>query len=504
MDNVDTKDIKQQIKLILNLTPKPNTKLEREIWIKQLLSEKIGTNFDQALFKFALKELEKNESIVEKSSSNDIYRPLCNASEKFSAISFEMEQKLFSLVPIIIDELQTIITKTIETNTSEEKITNSINKEIGLLINNQGYKLNDNETKILTQLIHDNIYKLGPLELLLRDSEIADILVNSPNQVFIEKKGKLILTSVKFYSKDHLLNTIKKIATLANQSLTLATPYIDTKLADGSRVNAIIPPLALDSPILSIRKFQNERLTLNSMVTNASLSTNIASFLSSMVHSRLNILISGGTGSGKTTLLNALSWAIEENSRVVTIEDSAELQLKQQHVVRLETRSKSSSNSTQITQKELLQNALRMRPDRIIIGEIRGAEAFDLLQAMNTGHDGSMSTIHANTASDAVNRLINLVSMADLGISENFIKSQISQTIDLIVQIERSKNGSRKITSISQLFLKNNEIVVEPIFSLEFKKDKYFLKRHKCKFNFTSKLEKHLSSDIINYLENLC
>lgn len=297
----------------------------------------------------------------------------------------------------------------------------------------------------------DEVFGLGPLEPLLQDSTISDILVNGYNQVYIERRGKLEKANVVFKDERHLLHVIDKIVSAVGRRIDESSPMVDARLADGSRVNVIIPPLAIDGAVLSIRKFGSKPLGANDLIDKLALTGPMLEVLQGAVKARMNIIISGGTGAGKTTLLNVLSSFIPEDERVVTIEDSAELQLKQDHVVRLECRPPNVEGKGGVRQRELVINALRMRPDRIILGEIRGSEALDMLQAMNTGHDGSITTVHANTPRDAMARIEMMAMMSEVGASEKAIRSQIASAIDLVVQAARMSDGTRRITHITEL-----------------------------------------------------
>ncbi|MCB1356200.1 MAG: CpaF family protein [Maritimibacter sp.] len=314
----------------------------------------------------------------------------------------------------------------------------------------------------LQQLVDELIFEvtgLGPLEPLLSDPTINDILVNSYDKVYVERFGVLEKTSVQFRDEPHLLRIIDKIVSAIGRRIDESQPWVDARLADGSRVNAIIRPCAVDGPALSIRKFSRNPLTLDRLVEHGALTDHAADILRGLVRARLNVLISGGTGSGKTTLLNAMSAYIDHHERVVTIEDAAELQLQQDHVVRLETRPASTEGTGAIVQRDLVRNALRMRPDRIIVGEVRGTECFDMLQAMNTGHDGSMTTVHANTARDALGRLEQMVTMLGADIPARTIRGQIASAIHVIVQLSRLSDGSRKVVSISEIAGMENDVV---------------------------------------------
>nr|WP_281417307.1 CpaF family protein [Plastoroseomonas hellenica] len=292
---------------------------------------------------------------------------------------------------------------------------------------------------------------LGPLEPLLEDESITDIMVNGPHRVFVEQRGKLTLSQVQFRDLQHVANVAQRIAAAVGRRVDEASPMVDARLADGSRVNIVFPPLALDGPSISIRKFARRRIGFEQLVGFGSMTRQVARLLQIAAKCRLNVIISGGTGSGKTTLLNAMSQLIDPTERIVTIEDAAELQLQQPHVVRLETRPPSLEGKGEITQRDLVRNALRMRPDRIILGECRGPEAFDMLQAMNTGHDGSMSTIHANTSRDALIRIENMVLMGSFGLPSKAIRTQVASAIDLIVQVERQRDGGRRLIQLTEL-----------------------------------------------------
>ena len=316
--------------------------------------------------------------------------------------------------------------------------------------------------------VRDELFGLGPLEPLLNDPTISDILVNTYKQVYIERFGKLQLTDVMFKDDDHLMQIIDRIVSRVGRRIDESSPMVDARLPDGSRVNAIIPPLAIDGPILSIRRFGTIRPTVDQLIKLGTLTSEIAHMLEGCVRCRLNILISGGTGAGKTTLLNVLSSFIPSDERIITIEDSAELQLQQEHVVRLETRPPNIEGRGEVTQRDLVRNSLRMRPDRIILGEVRGAEAIDMLQAMNTGHDGSLATIHANSPRDALARLETMCTMAGLNLSDRAIRQQIASAINLIIQVARLSDGTRKVISIGEITGMEGDIIsMQDIFVFE-------------------------------------
>ena len=334
-----------------------------------------------------------------------------------------------------------------------------VKREIGLLLDREIVPLNTSEREMITEYILNEIFGLGPLEPLLSDKTISDILVNGPRQVYIERRGRLERVDIRFRDDAHLMQIIDRIVSRIGRRVDESSPMVDARLQDGSRVNAIIPPLSIDGPVLSIRRFGSEPLTIKDLVDLKALTPQLVQILEACVKSRLNILISGGTGAGKTTMLNSLSGFIPHNERLVTIEDSAELLLQQPHVVRLETRPPNIEGRGEIAQRSLLRNALRMRPDRIIVGEVRGEEAIDMLQAMNTGHDGGLTTIHANSARDALARLETMIAMANLRISDKAMRQQICSAINLIIQVSRMSDGTRKVMSVSEVVGMEGEII---------------------------------------------
>jgi pilus assembly protein CpaF len=321
------------------------------------------------------------------------------------------------------------------------------------------------QTDQLTEDVLDELLGLGPLEPLLKDETVSDILINTHAAVYVERAGKLERTEVKFQDSRHLVRIINKIVAAVGRRVDESQPMVDARLADGSRVNAIIPPLAVDGPLVSIRKFSKQPIHMARLVELGSITGEMAGLLNGVVRARRNVLISGGTGSGKTTLLNALSAFIDDDERVVTVEDSAELQLQQPHVARLETRPANIEGRGEIAQRDLVRNALRMRPDRIIVGEVRAGEAFDMLQAMNTGHDGSMTTVHANTPRDALSRVEQMIGMAGLEISPRSIRQQIAAAIHVVIQVERMDDGRRRVVSIAELVgMEEDTISMQEIF----------------------------------------
>jgi pilus assembly protein CpaF len=320
---------------------------------------------------------------------------------------------------------------------------------------------------LVVDVLHE-IFGLGPLEALLADPDISDILVNRHNQVYLERNGRLEESDVVFQNDAHLLRIIERIVSMVGRRIDESSPMVDARLQDGSRVNAVIPPLALDGPCMSIRRFRTDRIGAQDLVERQSLTQPMLDFLRDVVGARLNIIVSGGTGAGKTTLLNGLSSFISDGERIVTIEDAAELTLKQRHTVRLETRPPNIEGQGAVRQRQLVVNALRMRPDRIIVGEVRGEEALDMLQAMNTGHDGSLTTIHANTPRDALYRLDTMVAMANLNIPDRAVRNQIASAVNLIVQVSRMSDGTRKVTSIAEITgMEQDVITMQEIFRFE-------------------------------------
>src|SRR5450830_292639 len=336
------------------------------------------------------------------------------------------------------------------------------------LLEEDAVVINDAERKTLTRDIQNEMLGFGPLEPLLEDTTVSDILVNTYNQIYVERRGKLELTDVTFNDDAHLMKIIDKIVSRVGRRIDESSPMVDARLPDGSRVNAIIPPLAIDGPIMSIRRFSADPLRLADLVAYQSMTADMAEVLQGLGKAKVNIVISGGTGSGKTTMLNVISGFINQNERIVTIEDAAELQLQQPHVVRLETRPPNIEGKGEVTQRALVRNALRMRPDRIILGEVRGAEALDMLGAMNTGHEGSMATIHANTPRDGLTRLENMISMAAANLPSKAIRQQISSAISVVVQVSRLIDGKRKVVAIQEITgMEGEMITMQEIFTFQ-------------------------------------
>jgi pilus assembly protein CpaF len=350
----------------------------------------------------------------------------------------------------------------------EDRLTADVERLISEIATERRVQLNAREQRALAGELVDDILGLGPLEPLLDDETISEIMVNGPEKTFIERSGKVVLSNVRFRDTMHLANICQRIAADVGRRIDESSPMVDARLRDGSRVNIVFPPLALDGPYLSIRKFGNKNIGFNKLIEWGALTRQVARVLEIASQARLNVLISGGTGSGKTTLMNAMSRLIAPGERIVTVEDTAELQLQQPHVVRLETRPSSLEGRGEITQRDLMKNALRMRPDRIIIGEVRGPEAFDMLQAMNTGHDGSMSTIHANTTRDALTRVENMVQMGQMGLPSKAIRTQVVSAIEMIVQVERQRDGGRRVTQVTEVCGMEGEVItLNDIFQFE-------------------------------------
>lgn len=348
------------------------------------------------------------------------------------------------------------------------ELAEQISDVVGDLLAREKISLNLKEQKELVLVLLNDMLGLGPLEPLLADEKVTDIMVNTYKQVYVEQGGKLRLTDVTFRDERHLMNIATRIVTAIGRRVDESSPICDARLADGSRVNVIIPPLAIDGISISIRKFAKQKITLDKMIEQGNISKNMGTVLKIAGASRLNILISGGTGSGKTTLLNAISKMIDQGERIVTIEDAAELQLQQPHVIRLETRPPNLEGSGEVTMRDLVKNALRMRPDRIILGEIRGAEAVDMLQAMNTGHDGSLGTIHANSPREALTRLENMIGMAGINLAPKAVRTQITDALDMIVQISRMRDGKRRIVSITEVVgMEGDVVTTQELFKYE-------------------------------------
>jgi pilus assembly protein CpaF len=368
--------------------------------------------------------------------------------DKHTELKVELHQRLLDLINLSALD-----------NMSREQIEAEVGDIIHEELAKQNHALNNAERKQLVGDVLDELLGLGPLEPLLKDPTITDILVNGFNHVFVERYGQLEATPVRFKDEKHLLRIIQKIVSAVGRRIDESAPMVDARLADGSRVNAVVPPLSIDGSLLSIRKFARVPISMARLIEIGSVPHQVAEVLQAVVASRRNVLISGGTGSGKTTMLNAMSAFIDGRERIVTIEDSAELQLQQDHIVRLETRPPNIEGRGEITQRELVKNALRMRPDRIIVGEVRAGEAFDMLQAMNTGHEGSMTTVHANTARDALSRVEQMIGMSGIDIPARAARSQIASAIHVVIQVTRLADGRRKLQSLSEVTGMEGEVV---------------------------------------------
>jgi len=368
--------------------------------------------------------------------------------DRHTELKVALHQKLIDIINL--SALETMSRAQVEVEVGE-----IVHEQLAL----QKHALNLEERRRLVSDILDELLGLGPLEPLLKDHSITDILVNGHKVVFVERNGRLVETATRFKDEKHLLRIIQKIVAAVGRRIDEASPFVDARLADGSRVNAVVPPLAIDGSLLSIRKFAKVPISMARLTELGSVPAPMAQVLAAVVEARRNVLISGGTGSGKTTLLNAMSAAIDEHERIVTIEDSAELQLQQRHVARLETRPANIEGRGEVTQRDLVKNALRMRPDRIIVGEVRAGEAFDMLQAMNTGHDGSMTTVHANTARDALSRVEQMIGMSGIDISPRSARAQIASALNVVVQVGRLADGRRRLLSLSEITGMEGEVI---------------------------------------------
>ncbi|MFC4667438.1 CpaF family protein [Seohaeicola nanhaiensis] len=377
--------------------------------------------------------------------------------ERMSEIKIEMHRALLDNLNLAALE-----------HATEKDLRAEIATIAGELLDERGIVLNREDRQTLNKELYDEVTGLGPLETLLQDDTVSDILVNGPRQVFVERKGKLELSDVTFKDEKHLQRIIDKIVSAVGRRVDESNPYVDARLADGSRFNAMVPPVAVDGSLVSIRKFKKDKLGIDDLVAFGAFTEEMAAYLQAAVATRLNIIVSGGTGSGKTTTLNALSSFIDNSERILTIEDTAELQLQQIHVGRMESRPPNVEGKGEVSPRDCLKNALRMRPDRIIVGETRGEEVIDMLQAMNTGHDGSMTTIHANNPRDGISRLENMIAMAGIEMPLKAMRSQISSAVNLIVQASRLQDGSRRMTSITEITgMEGDVISMQEIFKFQ-------------------------------------
>ncbi len=386
-------------------------------------------------------------SVLRNNSGDARIRPNADNADKtrpLSAQEVEWKQKIY-------ERLLTVLDLSLIDAVESDKARKEIREISERLLNEESAPLSRRQRQLIIDRIEDEVMGLGPLEPLLADHSISDILVNGHDTIYIERHGKLERTNASFTDHAHLLNTIDRIVSAVGRRIDESSPMVDARLADGSRVNAIIPPLAIDGATLSIRRFGVELLSMENMIELDTVTEEVARVLQAIVRARLNVVVSGGTGAGKTTMLNILSGFIPDDERIVTIEDSAELQLQQPHVVRLETRPPNIESKGEVTSRDLVRNSLRMRPERIIVGEVRGGEALDMLQAMNTGHDGSLTTIHANSARDALGRIENMVSMTGITFPINALRSQIASAINIVLQVARLEDGKRKLVSVHEI-----------------------------------------------------
>jgi pilus assembly protein CpaF len=406
------------------------------------------------LFQYLDKKL--NETSVSESKEKNI---------KVTMTNFYSDLLLVDLQKKIINKIDS---KYVQANISKEELQSYLNDLMNIVALGETSAITQKERNMVVQSLLDEILGLGPLQNLINDEAITEIMVNSPEQVYVEKHGKLILSDVKFRNNDHVLQIIHKIVSPLGRRVDESSPMVDARLTDGSRVNAIILPLALKGPCITIRKFPSNPLTIEKLISYNSLTDKMANFLENAVAAKCNIIVAGGTGSGKTTFLNVLSSFIPSTERIITIEDAAEIQLHQPHVVSLESRPSNIEDKGEVTIRDLVRNSLRMRPDRIIVGEVRGAEALDMLQAMNTGHNGSLSTIHSNSPRDAITRLTTIVLYSGIDFPIKSIHEQIASAVDLIIYVERFPDGSRKITHITEVLdIEGDRILTQDIFYYE-------------------------------------
>jgi pilus assembly protein CpaF len=395
--------------------------------------------------------------------SASMRKPVANQKVAAQAAPVDKEKKRKERLSELKLELHKALLENLNLGALESASEQDLRQEIIAIsseaLEEMGVVLNREERTTLNQDLYDEVTGLGPLEPLLKDETVNDILVNGPQQVFVERAGRLELTDTTFKDEKHLLRIIDKIVSAVGRRVDESNPYVDARLQDGSRFNAMVPPIAVDGSLVSIRKFKKEKLGVDDLVKFGAFTEEMAAYLQAAVATRLNIIVSGGTGSGKTTTLNALSSFIDNDERILTIEDTAELQLQQTHVGRMESRPANVEGKGAVSQRDCLRNALRMRPDRIIVGETRGEEVIDMLQAMNTGHDGSMTTIHANSARDGVSRLENMIAMAGIEMPLKAVRSQISSAVNLIVQASRLQDGSRRMVSITEVTGMEGEVI---------------------------------------------
>ncbi len=400
--------------------------------------------------KARLSRFNQNPAVTEETNPHP--EPVLAGNEEISAQEDEWKHRIH-------DRLLKIIDLSLVSGLEEKQARAQIREIAQRTMDDESVPLPAAARQRLVKRIEDEILGLGPLETLMADPTISDILINGHDSVYVERKGKLELTAVRFRDNLHLMNIIDRIVSHVGRRIDESSPMVDARLKDGSRVNAVVPPLAIDGPLVSIRRFAVECLTMEDLTNLGTLTPEVAEVLKGIVKARLNILISGGTGSGKTTMLNVLSGFIPHRERIVTIEDSAELQLQQPHVARLETRPANIESKGEVTQRDLVRNSLRMRPDRIIVGEVRASEALDMLQAMNTGHDGSLTTVHANSARDALTRLENMVTMAGLNLPVKAMRTQIASAIHIVLQLERMEDGRRRLVSLQEIESMEGDVI---------------------------------------------
>ena len=403
--------------------------------------------------------------LLEAGKSTRAAEAVARSSSISAASRATIDDAIPKIYPLVMERIDTEVAAKLK----REELSRQLAGVVAEVLTEQRIQLNQTEQRDLVTVLLNDMLGFGPLEPLLADEGINDIMVNGCKQVYVERKGKLELSDVTFRDDPHVMSIATRIVTMIGRRIDESTPLVDARLPDGSRVNIIVPPLAIDGPSISIRKFSKKGITLDVMVKQENISAQMAVALKIAARSRLNILISGGTGSGKTTLLNAMSQMIDPTERIVTIEDAAELQLQQPHVVRLETRPANLEGRGEITMRDLVKNALRMRPDRIILGEIRSSEALDMLQAMNTGHDGSLSTVHANRPREALTRLENMIGMAGVNLPSRAVRTQIAAAIDMIVQISRMRDGVRRVTNVTEVVgMEGDVITTQELFAFHF------------------------------------
>ena len=442
----------------------------------QELVDRAQRSRERAMLEASVADVEKPQAPVRSAAAPQITDP---PLDPVSDPKDNGARRAATLPPALVDIKEKVHNQLLErmdaaaaARLSVADLTPEVNSMVREILNEISMPLNGGELAMLVQAIVDDMLALGPLEPLLEDEDVNDIMVNGANRVFVERRGKVELSPVTFRDNAHVLHIATRIVSRIGRRIDETSPYVDARLEDGSRVNIVIPPLAIDGPSISIRKFAKNRITLKKMAEQGNLSDQIRTVLEVAAACRMNVFISGGTGSGKTTLLNALSQLIENSERIVTIEDAAELQLDQINLVRLETRAANLEGKGEVTMRDLVKNALRMRPDRIILGETRGAEAVDVLQAMNTGHDGSMSTVHANRPREALTRLENMIAMAGFSLPAIATRGQIAQAVDLIVQIQRMRDGKRRITSVTEVMGMEGEVIVtQELFHYKYHED---------------------------------